>query len=168
MQFVNPYFLFAFSALAIPIIVHLFNFRRYKKVYFSNTAFLNELVEETNNAQKLKRLLILLARCLVIIFLVLAFAQPFIPKNENVKKGKTAVSIFVDNSFSMQSTSSDRSLIEKAKVLATDIVQSYDNDVSFQLITQSLEGKQQRLLSKDDCIEQIKNIQICPSSHSLE
>jgi hypothetical protein len=109
-----------------------------------------------------------LARCLVIIFLVLAFAQPFIPKNENVKKGKTAVSIFVDNSFSMQSTSSDRSLIEKAKVLATDIVQSYDNDVSFQLITQSLEGKQQRLLSKDDCIEQIKNIQICPSSHSLE
>jgi hypothetical protein len=168
MQFVNPYFLFAFSALAIPIIVHLFNFRRYKKVYFSNTAFLSELVEETNNAQKLKRLLILLARCLVIIFLVLAFAQPFIPKNENVKKGKTAVSIFVDNSFSMQSTSSDRSLIEKAKVLATDIVQSYDNDVSFQLITQSLEGKQQRLLSKDDCIEQIKNIQICPSSHSLE
>ena len=168
MQFINPYFLFALAAIAIPIIVHLFNFRRYKKVYFSNTSFLKELVEESNRAQKIKRILILLSRCLAIIFLVLAFAQPFIPKSTQKKEGKTVVSIFIDNSFSMQSQTSDRTLLEKAKLLAIDIAQSYENDVSFQLITQDLSGKQQRLLSKDDFINQLKDIQLCPKSYSLE
>lgn len=168
MQFVNPYFLFALSALAIPIIVHLFNFRRYKKVYFSNTSFLKELVEESNNAQKIKRLLILLSRCLAIIALVLAFAQPYISKQASIKKGKTIVSVFIDNSFSMQSQSTDRTLLEKAKLLAIDVANSYENDVTFQLITQELSGKQQRLLSKDDFINQVKNITSNAYSYSFD
>lgn len=168
MQFVYPYFLFALCALAIPIVVHLFNFRRYKKVFFSNTSFLKELVEESNNAQKLKRLLILLSRCLAIIFLVLAFAQPFFPAAESIKKGRTVVSVFVDNSFSMNANNAERTLLEKAKILAIEIAESYPNDVSFQLITQDLSGKQQRLLSKDDFITQVKSIRIASSSYTLE
>ncbi|MEP6647066.1 MAG: BatA domain-containing protein, partial [Saprospiraceae bacterium] len=34
MQFLYPSFLWALTALSIPIILHLFYFRRYKKVYF--------------------------------------------------------------------------------------------------------------------------------------
>ena len=47
MRFVNPLFLIALVGVAIPIIVHLFHFRRYKKVYFSNVALLREMQEET-------------------------------------------------------------------------------------------------------------------------
>ena len=59
MQFLNPQFLFAFFALAIPILVHLFNFRRYKKVLFTNVRFLQEIRQDTQNRSRLRNLLIL-------------------------------------------------------------------------------------------------------------
>ena len=84
MSFTYPAFLIALSAVAIPIIIHLFNFRKFKTVYFSNIRFLKEVKQETQAKSKLKHLLVLAARILALIFLVLAFAQPFIP-SENKK-----------------------------------------------------------------------------------
>ncbi|MBE0638176.1 MAG: BatA domain-containing protein, partial [Bacteroidales bacterium] len=43
MEFVNPLFLYGLAAIAIPIIIHLFNFRKFRKVYFTNVKFLEEL-----------------------------------------------------------------------------------------------------------------------------
>src|SRR5690606_30777897 len=103
MSFVYPAFLFAAALVAIPIIVHLFNFRRYKTVYFTNVRFLKEVKEETTSRSKLKHLLVLIARCLAVLFLVFAFAQPFIPvnKTDQPKDGNRGISIYIDNSFSM-------------------------------------------------------------------
>lgn len=107
MQFLFPVFLFALAALAIPVIIHLFYFRRFKKVYFTNVKFLKEVKEETSARSKLRNLLVLLMRMLAIACLVSAFAQPFIPqKNTEVEKGTKAVSVFIDNSFSMQANES--------------------------------------------------------------
>ena len=121
MQFLYPTFLFALSAIAIPIIIHLFYFRRFKKVYFTNVRFLKEVKEETSARQKLRNLLVLLLRCLAIAFLVFAFAQPFIPRDVEVKQGQQAVSVFVDNSFSMSAMSQDVPLLENAKQKAKEI-----------------------------------------------
>ncbi|MBL0031994.1 MAG: BatA domain-containing protein [Bacteroidetes bacterium] len=82
MQFIYPEFLFALSVLAIPIIIHLFNFRRFKKIYFTNVRFLKEIKQDTQSKSKLKHLLVLLSRLLALTFLVLAFAQPFIPAKQ--------------------------------------------------------------------------------------
>ena len=101
MEFLYPNFLFALAALAIPIILHLFYFRRFKKVYFTNVRFLKEVKEETSARSKLRNLLVLAMRLLALLFLVLAFAQPFIPQDVEVKQGDKAVSVFIDNSFSM-------------------------------------------------------------------
>ena len=66
MQFLYPYFLWALVALTIPVIIHLFYFKRFKKVYFSNVRYLKEIKEETSNRNKIKELLILLSRlCLL-------------------------------------------------------------------------------------------------------
>src|ERR1700685_3871109 len=100
MQFLHPGFLWALTALAVPIIVHLFNFRRYKTVYFSNVKFLRELKEETSSRSRLKHWLVLASRLLAVAFLVMAFAQPFIPNKHNkFGGGKKYVSIYIDNSF---------------------------------------------------------------------
>ena len=74
MQFLYPAFLFALAALAIPILIHLFYFRRFKRVYFTNVRFLKEVKEETSARSKLRNLLILATRLLAVAFLVLAFA----------------------------------------------------------------------------------------------
>ena len=122
MQFVNPYILFGLAAISIPIIVHLFNFRRYRKVYFTNVKFIEELKLETQKRSKLKHLIVLLLRILAISFLVFAFAQPYIPLSENkIEQGiSNAISIYIDNSFSMESSSENGLLIDEAKKLTED------------------------------------------------
>ncbi len=164
MSFLYPSFLWALLAIAIPIIIHLFYFRRFKKVYFTNVKFLKEVKEETSSRNRLKHLLILLSRIGAIVGLVLAFAQPFIPnKDVEVKKGKKAVSLFVDNSFSMSSLSQDVPLLEKAKQRAREIVAAYSVEDEFQIITNDFEGRHQRLVGKDDAMSYIDEIEITPA-----
>jgi Aerotolerance regulator N-terminal len=168
MQFLFPAFLFALAALAIPIIIHLFHFRRFRTVYFTNVRFLREVKEETSNRRKLRDFLVLLMRCLAVSMLVLAFAQPFLPRNtEGVKKGEQAVSIYLDNSFSMNALSKDLSLLEKAKQKAYEIIQAYANNDKFQILTNDFEGRHQRLVSKDEAISFIDEVKTTPSVQEL-
>src|SRR6188508_1393256 len=115
MHFIYPGFLLALLALAIPIIVHLFNFRRFKKIYFTNVRFLREIKQDTQSKSKLRHLLILIARLLAVAFLVLAFAQPYIPQSGvKIETGRKKVSVYVDNSFSMDAIGKNGSLLETA------------------------------------------------------
>src|SRR6185369_17002641 len=100
MSLVYPSFLWALSALAIPIIIHLFNFRKTTRIYFSNTRFLKQVKEETTQKRRLKQYLVLASRLLFLFFLVMAFAQPFLPAHEQITSGKN-ITIYLDNSFSM-------------------------------------------------------------------
>lgn len=168
MSFLYPSFLWALLALAIPIIIHLFNFRRYKTVYFTNVRFLKQVKEETTSRNKLKHLMVLLSRCLALAFLVFAFAQPFIPKDETkVVKGAKTVSVYVDNSFSMNALSDDVSLFEKAKFKAREIANAYGESDQFQVVTNDFEGKHQRLLNKEDFLAYVDEIQISPNVQLL-
>ena len=167
MQFLYPTFLFALAALAIPIILHLFYFRRFKKVYFTNVRFLKEVKEETSARSKLRNLLVLLMRLLALTFLVLAFAQPFIPQDVEVKKGLKAVSIFVDNSFSMNAKSQDVLLLEKAKQRAREIINAYGVEDRIQILTNDFEGRHQRLVSKEDALSLIDEIESTAAVRAL-
>ena len=163
MQFLYPTFLFSLLALAIPIIIHLYSFRRYRKVLFTNVRFLKEVKEETSARQKLRNLLVLAMRCLAIAALVFAFAQPFIPQGTAVKQGEQAVSIFIDNSYSMSALSQEAPLLEKAKQRAREIVEAYAPEDRFQILTQDFEGRHQRLVSKDEAIGLIDEVKVSPS-----
>ena len=69
---------------------------------FSNVAFLQEIQQETKSIKNLKHLLILICRLLALLFLILAFAQPYISENKKeVLGGTNGVSIYVDNSYSL-------------------------------------------------------------------
>ena len=169
MKFVFPEFLFALFALAIPIIIHLFSFRRFKKVYFTNVRFLKEIKQETQSQSKLKHLLILVARILAISFLVFAFAQPYLPlENKKIILGNNAVSIFVDNSFSMDAINKNGALLDEAKKRAEEIVNVYQYSDQFQLLTNDFEGKHQRLVSKEEFTEMLTEIKISPSVRTFK
>lgn len=166
-QFLFPGFLAALAVIAVPIIIHLFYFRRFKRVYFTNVRFLKEVKEETSNRQKLRNLLVLLMRCLAIAAMVLAFAQPFIPLSSEAKRGETAVSVFVDNSFSMNALSKDAPLLELAKQRARDIISAYPVTDRFQILTADFEGRDQRLVSQEDALARIEEIRTSPASRDL-
>ncbi len=167
MHFLYPSFLWALLALAIPIIIHLFYFRRFKKIYFTNVKFLKEIQEETSSRNRLKNLLILAMRCLAVASLVFAFAQPFIPVADDIKKGEKQVSIFIDNSFSMNAEKENIPLLDLAKERAKKIVGAYSGEDRFQILTNDFEGKHQRLVSKEEAISYIEEINISPSTQNL-
>jgi hypothetical protein len=168
MHFLYPAFLFALLTLAIPVIIHLFNFRRYKKVYFSNVQFLKEVQEQQASRRNLKELLILASRLLALLFLVFAFARPYIAGKDEEGAGKQqAVSIFVDNSYSMQTLNREGSLLDEAKQKAKNIAAAYSINDRFQLLTQDFEGIHQWLLNRTEFNDAVDAIKISPHSRDL-
>ena len=168
MSFVYPWFLWALLAIALPIIIHLFHFRRFKTVYFTNVKFLKEVKEQTSARSKLKHLLVLLARIMAVIALVLAFSMPFIPaKNGTSRAGNKDVSIYFDNSFSMSAESEDVRLVEKARTRITEIINAYGVDDRIQILTADFEGRDQRLLSKEDARTRVNEIKVTYKVRSL-
>ncbi|MFA6200373.1 MAG: BatA and WFA domain-containing protein [Bacteroidales bacterium] len=166
MHFINPYFLFGLLAIAIPIIIHLFNFRRFKKVYFSNVKFLREVEISTKKQNKVRSWILLCSRILAIICLVLLFAQPYFSNSETklVEKGLNAVVVCVDNSFSMQNQGKEGRLLDEAKQKAKDIVNQYNSNDEFLLLTMDMEGKHQQFVNKDKFIEYLDGVEITSNS----
>ena len=169
MEFVYPSFLFALFALAIPIIIHLFNFRKYRTLKFTNVRFLKNVKEQTQSRSVLKHLIVLLCRLLALACLVFAFAQPFLPvKNTVVARGQKAVSIYIDNSFSMEAKATEGSLINLAKNKAIRILSAYGEGDQFQILTNDFEGKHQRFVNKKTFISYLQEIDLSPRSKNID
>jgi hypothetical protein len=163
MKFLFPTFLFALFTIAIPIIIHLFSFRQYKTVYFSNVSFLKNIKKESKNKSRLKQILILIARILTLIFLVFAFAQPYIPSTSDDKKQPNQiVGIYIDNSFSMNALSENGQLLEVARNKALEICLAYPPGTKFKLFTNDLKPKHQHIFNKEQFIQQVAEIQSSP------
>ncbi len=141
MNFLFPSVLFGLGLIAIPIIIHFFNFQRAKRVEFTNVEFLRTVKEVTNSRNKLKNILVLLSRILFIACLVFAFARPFIPQNDvaGVETGNH-VSIYLDNSFSMENERDGQKLRDLAINLTDQITESFPKNTVFQLLDNRFEG----------------------------
>ena len=163
MSFLYPGFLWALFSLSIPILIHLFNFRKYRKVYFTNVRFLRELKQESESKSKLKQYLILASRLLALTSLVLAFSQPYIRGNDAAAvAGQKAISIFLDNSFSMEAISKNGYLLDVAKTKARDIAKGFSAADKFQLLTNDFEGKHQRLVSREEFLQMLDEVKLSP------
>lgn len=166
MKFLYPAFLFALFTIIIPILIHLFSFRRFTTVYFSNVNYLKNIKKESKKKTQLKHLLMLLARILTIICLIFAFSQPFIPaKNQQTQNEKQIVTVYIDNSFSMNAISTQGQLLEVARNKAFEIAETYPVGTSFRLVTNDLHPRHQHLFNKEQFIQQITDIK--PSSRTV-
>ncbi|UOE47754.1 BatA domain-containing protein [Mucilaginibacter sp. SMC90] len=170
MQFIFPAFLFGLLSLTIPVIIHLFHMRRYKKVYFSNVQFLKNIQQKQSSRKNLKRRMILLTRVLALTFLVLAFAKPYIPSksNSNEVNRQHTVSVFVDNSYSMETINREGTLLDEARRRAKELASGYSLNDRFQLLTHDFEGAHQRLLSRKEFFDEVDKIKISPQSRKIQ
>lgn len=122
MNFLYPAFLFGLFLISIPILIHLFNFRKATRKYFSNVAFLKEVQLQTHKRSRLKHYLILLCRVLAVSAIVLAFAQPFIPVEDTIQSsGKTL--LYLDNSFSMNLEEGENSFLNNSKDFIAELTE---------------------------------------------
>jgi len=167
MNFLYPQFLWALLLISIPVIIHLFRFRKFKKIQFSNTAFLASVVVEKQNKNKIKNLILLFIRIITIILLVLAFSQPFIPSSEQ-SKGKKLITIYIDNSPSMENINKDGLLIDAARNVAKKIIKGHGKNDKFIVITNSFKYKEQQFYTYEDALQMVDEVQISPLNRSLQ
>ena len=156
MQFLNANMLWFLFALIIPIIIHLFYFRRYKKVFFSDTRFLHEAKEVQKNASRLKHLLILLSRLLAMGLIILAFAQPFRSADDQPVDEANHISVFIDNSFSMEASGRQKSLLDEAKSIAEKSIEQYPDHYSFHIFDHNFDGEDQQWIDKEKALNKIR------------
>ncbi len=160
MEFIHPERLWLLSLLLIPIIIHLFHFRRQKVLYFSSLKFIRFIEQENKSTQKLRHLLVLISRCLALIFIVLAFALPIIPLNKNgINGGKNVLAIYIDNSFSMSAIGEEGELLSEAREMAKRMLEQTPLETRILLFTNKMEGVEQRLLTKMEALSYLDNIE---------
>ncbi len=146
MQFRHPELLYGLLLLLIPIIVHLFQLRKFKKEQFTNVAFLKKLDLQTRKSNSIKKWLVLLTRMGIIAMAVLAFAQPFLTNSNTATQEKENL-IYLDNSFSMQAKGTSGPLLKQA---VQELITNIPEETSFTLITNTE-------VYKDTKIDAIRN-----------
>lgn len=168
MAFLYPSFLWALAALAIPVLIHLFQLRRFKRIAFPDVQLLQEVSQRSRARQKVRHWLTLIARLLALACLVMAFAQPYIPGGAgHVKAGQRAISLYIDDSWSMDGQNPQGRLLDQARTDAQDAVMAYSATDRFQVITNRFEGRQQLLLGRDEALEAAAQAEVGPYARPL-
>lgn len=142
MNFLNPAALIALFAVSIPILIHLLNLRKLKKIDFSTLMFLKEIQKSKMRRIKLKQLLLLALRIGIITLLVLTFAKPVYEgySFNNDAGGKSTVLIFIDDSFSMDASDVSGQYFSQAKNSVKEILNNYKESDEIILIPSSFTG----------------------------
>ncbi|CAD0009534.1 vWA domain-containing protein [Flavobacterium salmonis] len=131
MHFKNPEILYFLFLLIVPILVHLFQLRRFKTSYFTNVRFLKELAIQTRKSSKIKKRLLLATRLLLLTCVILAFAQPFFEAIDS-KNSANEMYIVLDNSFSMQAKGKKGELLKRA---VQELLENTPETAKFSLLT---------------------------------
>lgn len=160
MSFGAPSVLWFLLLAGIPILIHLFRFKRYKKTLFTRLDLLKDIVVQTGFGNKLRKWLLLVIRTLALLLLVLAFARPFIPNQGLTEKGLDTVLIYLDNSLSMSGDGSEGPVFEAAKNRARSFVEAAGNNKSFLLLTHDSERDASQVMDKQEILTEIDRLQI--------
>lgn len=131
MQFKHPEILYFLFLLLLPILVHLFQLRKFKTEYFTNVRFLKKLTIESRKSSKIKKRLLLATRLLLLTGLIIAFAQPFF-EAKDYKNANNELYIVLDNSFSMQAKGNRGELLKRA---VQELLEEIPESTTFSLLT---------------------------------
>ncbi|SEO83972.1 N-terminal double-transmembrane domain-containing protein [Flavobacterium sp. CF108] len=131
MHFKHPEILYFLFLLIVPILVHLFQLRRFKTSYFTNVRFLKELAIQTRKSSKIKKRLLLATRLLLLTCAIIAFAQPFFEAKDS-KNASNEMYIILDNSFSMQAKGKKGELLKRA---VQELLENTPETAQFSLLT---------------------------------
>jgi hypothetical protein len=169
MRFVYPEFLWALLALVIPVIIHLFNFRRYKTLYFSSLQFIKHVEQRSKSTQKLKNLLVLFSRILAFTTIIFAFAQPYFnTSSASNRLGKDVLAIHIDNSFSMSLKGAEGELLSEAKESARKIISNSPLNIRILMSSNALTGIESRLTNKMEALDRLDKLENSPMVRSYD
>ena len=137
MQFNQPEVLYALFLLIIPVIIHLFQLRKFERENFTNVKFLKKLSQQTRKSSRLKKWLVLATRLLILTSIIFAFAQPYFPSGDP-EEDNIETLIYLDNSYSMQAIGQRGRLLDRS---IQDLLENLPDDRDYTLFTNTDEYK---------------------------
>ena len=168
MQFLFPTFLWSLLAVGVPIAIHLFNFRRTRRIYFSNVSLLKSVEMETSSFRRLKQYLILATRVLALAALAFAFAQPYLPsQNKSGTNAQSVTSAYIDNSFSMQNEDNNQRYLDIATGKLDQLLTLFRNATRLQLLTNEFEAQEQQLTTTDRIKDRLTTLKLSHTPRTL-
>jgi len=117
-QFAHPAYLWGLFAIALPILVHLFNQRRPRPLSFGAIEFVLRSQRQRARRLRLRQIVLLALRCLLIAAVALALARPSLrPRGVQAAQatGPQATALVLDASLSMRYRIGSRTLFDKAR-----------------------------------------------------
>ena len=172
MIFLNPAVLFGLLAASIPVLIHLLNLKKLKKIEFSTLTFLKELQKNKIRKLKLKQWLLLALRVLIILFLVTAFARPTLKGlalGGTTSAAKTTAVFILDNTFSMSAVDANGSFFNQAKQTIINLLKNLQEGDEAALVLVSDKGNEEikPTLNLDEFLKQVKDADISYSSGTI-
>ena len=120
MNFASPSYLWGLFAVLIPLLIHLWQRRRARRIPFGAILLLLDAEEQTRRRRRFWEYLLLMVRMMVIASLVLALAGPYrLISAPHLALGKApkAMVFILDDSLSMRRKKEGKSLFEQGKKL---------------------------------------------------
>jgi len=172
MIFLNPAVLFGLLAASIPVLIHLLNLRKLKRIEFSTLAFLKELQKNKIRKIKLKQWLLLALRMLIILFLVTAFARPTlkgIAIGGTTSAAKTTAVFILDNTPSMSVVDAKGSYFNQAKATIKELLNQLQegDDAALILTANQDENDVKTTTNLSDFQKQVDAVKISDASGML-
>lgn len=118
LAFAHPGYLWGLAALALPILVHLFNQRRPRPLSFGAIEFVLRSQRQKARRLRLRQVLLLALRCLLIAAVAVALARPSLkPRGAQAAQaiGPQATALVLDASLSMRYRLGARTLFDRAR-----------------------------------------------------
>ena len=162
MHFKHPELLYALFLLIIPLLVHLFQLRKFRKEKFTNVKFLRKASLQTRKSSQLKKWLILCTRLLLLAAVIFAFAQPFFPSESNRAAAERETVIYLDNSYSMQARGSNGILLRRG---VQELLENLSGEATFSFFTNDAEYKN---VTAENLRNDLQQLTYSPNQLSLE
>lgn len=164
MHFKHPELLYALFFLIIPLLVHLFQLRKFKKEKFTNVKFLRKASLQTRKSAQLKKWLILCTRILLLTAIIFAFAQPYFPSERGGDGSPGEIVLYLDNSYSMQARGSNGILLRRS---IQELLENFPRETSFSLITNDSEFRNVTIENLQKELQQLSYSPVQPNPQVL-
>lgn len=130
-SFLNAPLLWGALLFTVPLIIHLLNKRRFRRVRWAAMDFLLRAYKRTQRRMRLENILLLLARCLIPVLFALAAARPFLssamPLGPVAGKSRDVI-LVIDESYSMARRAGGETCFDIAKNQVRKLLKTLDFD----------------------------------------
>jgi len=161
--FLHPAYLYGLLAAGLPLLIHLLNRRRLKRIRFPAVRFILLSQRRISRTYRLRHWMLLALRTLAVVFLVLLLANPIFQTGAGLLAGAgpSSLAIIVDNSLSMKWSRQEEGF-KQAKEAVRSLISSLNEGDRAALIPTGIPEKTEIRLKREKpaLLKELDSIQV--------